>query len=85
MRLFRCIYFYSSDDANTDSAFKNCAPITKCITHINDEHIDSAENTDITMPLQNLIEYSDNYSDTSRNLWQFKRHIKRACNKYWKS
>ena len=24
------------------------------------------------MPMYNLIEYSDNYSDTSRNLWQFK-------------
>ena len=25
------------------------------------------------MPMYNLIEYSDNYSDTSGNLWQFKR------------
>ena len=25
------------------------------------------------MPLYNLIEYSDNYSDTSGSLWQFKR------------
>ena len=25
------------------------------------------------MPLYNLIEYSDNYSDTSGNLWGFKR------------
>ena len=25
------------------------------------------------MPLHNLIEYSDNYSDTSGSLWQFKR------------
>ena len=25
------------------------------------------------MPMYNLIEYSDNYSDTSRSLWQFKR------------
>ena len=24
-------------DANTRFAFKNCAPFTKCITHINDE------------------------------------------------
>ena len=27
----------------------------------------------IAMPMYNLIEYSDNYSDTSGNLWQFKR------------
>ena len=25
------------------------------------------------MPVHNLIEYSDNYSDTPRNPWQFKR------------
>ena len=25
------------------------------------------------MPMQNLIEYSDNYSDTSGSLWDFKR------------
>ena len=25
------------------------------------------------MPMYNLIEYGDNYSDTSRGLWQFNR------------
>ena len=28
----------------------------------------------IAMPMYNLIEYSDNYSDTSGSLWQFKRN-----------
>ena len=60
-------------DANTRVAFKNCAPFTKFITHINNEHVDSAENLDIIMPMYNLIEYSDNYSDTSGSLWQFTR------------
>ena len=60
-------------DANTRVAFKNCAPFTKCITHINDEHVDNADNLDIIMPMYNLIEYSDNYSDTSGSLWHFKR------------
>ena len=41
--------------------------------HLNDEHIDTTENLDITMPMCNLIEYSDKYSDTSVSLWQFKR------------
>ena len=27
----------------------------------------------IAMPMYNLIDYSDNYSDTSGSLWQFKR------------
>ena len=60
-------------DANTKVAFKNCAPFTKCVTHINDEHVDNANNLNIVMPMYNLIEYSDNYSDTSGRLWQFKR------------
>ena len=60
-------------DANTKVAFKNCAPFTKCVTHINDEDVDSAENLDAAMAMYNLIEYSDNYSDTSGSLWQFKR------------
>ena len=60
-------------DANTKVAFKNCAPFTKCVTHINDEHVDNADNLDIVMSMYNLIEYSDNYSDTSRSLWHFKR------------
>ena len=60
-------------DANTKVAFKNCVPFTKCVTHINDKHVDNADNLDIVMPMYNLIEYSDNYSDTSGRLWQFKR------------
>ena len=60
-------------DTNTRVAFKNCVPFRKCITHINDEHVDNADNLDIIMPMYNLIEYSDNYWDTSGSLWQFKR------------
>ena len=60
-------------DENTDVPFKNCAPFIKYTTHINDEHIDAAETFDIIMPMYNLTEYSDNYSDTSGGLWKFKR------------
>ena len=35
------------------------------------------------MPMYNLIEYSDNYSDTSGNLWQFKRDEIPADYAYW--
>ena len=59
--------------ANTRLALKNCAPFTKCNLEINDEHIDTAENLDITMPMYNLIEYSDNYQDSSATLYQYKR------------
>ena len=46
---------------NTKVAFKNCTPFTKCVTHINDEHVDDADNLDIVMSMYNLIEFSDNY------------------------
>ena len=59
--------------ADTNVAFKNCAPFTRCVTHINDEHVETAENLDIIMPMYNLIEYSDNYADSSGSLYQFKR------------
>ena len=32
------------------------------------------QNVNIAMPMYNLIEYSDSYSDTSGSLWQFKRN-----------
>ena len=39
---------------------------------INEAFIDEAEHVNITMPMYKLILYSDNYSDTSESLWQFK-------------
>ena len=59
--------------ANTNVAFENCAPFSRCVTHINDEHVETAENLDNIMPMYNLLEYSDNYADSSGSLYQFKR------------
>ena len=59
-------------DNNTRLALKNCTPFTKCNLEINDEHIDTAENLDNVMPMYNLIEYSDNYQDSSATLYQYK-------------
>ena len=53
------------------ATFKNCAPFIKCISRINNTDIDTAQDIDIVMPMYNLIEYSDNYSKTSGNLWQY--------------
>ena len=58
---------------DTRLALKNCAPFTKCNLEINDEHVDTAENLDVVMPMYNLIEYSDNYQDSSATLYQYKR------------
>ena len=60
-------------NANTRLTLKNCAPFTKCNLEINDEHVDTAENLDITMPMYNLIEYSENCQDSSATLYQYKR------------
>ena len=52
---------------------KNCDPFTNCISEINNTQKDNAENIDIIMPMYKLIEYGDNYSETSGSLWQFYR------------
>ena len=57
----------------TRLALKNCAPFTKCTLEINDEHVDTAENLDIVMPMCTLIEYSDSYQDSSATLYQYQR------------
>ena len=60
------------NNAATQVVFKNCAPFEKCRTEINETFVDDAQHINIAMPMYNLIEYSDNYSDTSGSLWQFK-------------
>ena len=59
--------------ANTNVVFKSFAPFTRCVTHINDEHVETAKNLDIILSMYNLLEYSDNYVDSSGSLYKFKR------------
>ena len=61
------------NNAATQVIFKNCAPFKDCRTEINEIFVDETEFINITMPMHSLIEYSDNYSDNSGSLWQFKR------------
>ena len=60
-------------NAATQVVFKNCAPFKKCSTEIDVTLVDETDFINITMPMYNLIEYSDNYSDNSGSLWDFKR------------
>ena len=53
--------------------FKNCAPFTDCISEINNTQIGNAKDIDVVMLMYNLIEYSYNYSKTSRSPWQYCR------------
>ena len=62
-----------NEPANSVVAFKNCAPFRTCDVTINDEHVEKAEDLDIVMPMYNLLEYSDNYQDSTGSLYQFKR------------
>ena len=55
-------------DNDTNIEFKNCAPFFTCTTKINGIFVDEANHIYIAMPIHNLIEYSDNYSDTSGSL-----------------
>ena len=48
----------------TQVIFKNCAPFKT--------FVDETGFINIAMPMCNLIEYSDKYSDTSGSLWRFK-------------
>ena len=57
----------------TQVVLKNCAPFNKCRTEINKTFVNEADFINIATPMYNLIEYSDNYSDTSGSLWNFKR------------
>ena len=54
-------------------AFKNNAPFINCISKINGVKIDNAENSDVVMPMYNLLEYSKNYKKTTRSLWNYYR------------
>ena len=60
-----------ADERDKGAIFKNCAPLTKCTSRINNKGIDNAQDIDVVMPMYNLIEYSDNYSKTSGSLWQY--------------
>ena len=60
-------------DRNTKVSFNNCSPFRECRTEINEDFVDKTEHINSAMPMYNLIEYSDNYSETSGCLWQFKR------------
>ena len=62
-----------ADERDKVVVFKNCAPFTKCISEINNTHIDDCKDIDIVVPLYNLLEYSDNYARTSGSLWQYFR------------
>ena len=69
----------NGDDA-TKVAIKNCHPFTKASFKLNNEQVDIADNLDLTMNLYNMLEYSDNYADTTGSLYLYKRPELRDAN-----
>ena len=61
------------NNPNKKVIFKNIAPFTICISRMNNTQVDDAQYIDVVMRMYNLLEYSDNYSKTSRILWQYCR------------
>ena len=53
--------------------FRNNDPFVSCITRINGELIEDADDLDIVMPMYNLLEYSKNYRETIGSLYNYYR------------
>ena len=61
------------DKQNRPLILKNNALFVSCITRINNELIEDADDLDIVMPMYNLLEYSKNYRKTIGPLYNYYR------------
>ena len=61
------------DRQNKPLILKNNTPFFLCITRINNELIEDADDLDIVMPMYNLLEYSKNYRKTIGSLYNYYR------------
>ena len=59
-----------ADNARKEVVIKKYAPFTDSTSERDNTQIDNAQETDIVMPMYNLIVYSKNISKTSGSLWQ---------------
>ena len=61
------------DKRNRPLILKNNAPFVSCITRINGELIEDADDLDISMSMYNLLDYSKNYRKTIGSLYNYYR------------
>ena len=61
------------DRQNRPLILKSNAPFVSCITRINNELIEDADDLDIVMHMYNLLEYSKNYRKTIGSLYNYYR------------
>ena len=57
-----------ADERNKGAIFRNYIPFINCKSEINNTETDNAKDTDIVMPMYNLIEYNEIYSKTPGGL-----------------
>ena len=58
---------------NKELTLKNNASFISCISKINGELVENAEDLDIRIPMYDLLEYSKNYEKTSGSLFNYYR------------
>ena len=61
------------DRQNRPVILKNNAPFISCITRINGELIEDADDLDVVMFMYNLLEYSKNYRENTGSLYNYCR------------
>ena len=61
------------DESNRPIILKNNASFVSCITRINGELIEDADDLDIVMSMYNLLEHSKNYRKTIGSLYNYYR------------
>ena len=61
------------DKRNRKLILKNNVPFVSCITRINGELIEDADDLDIVMPMYNLLKHSKNYRKTIGSLYNYYR------------
>ena len=61
------------DKRNRPVILKNNAPFVSCITRINGESIENADDLNIVMSMYNLLEYSKKYRKTIGSLYNYYR------------
>ena len=59
------------NNRNKKVIFKNYAPFIDCMSEIQNKKIDHAKDTDVVMPIYNLIKYKDNCSKSSEISWKY--------------
>ena len=70
----------NGNDATRVLAIRNCHPFTRASFKLNDDEVDTADNLDLAMNLYNILEYINNYADTTGSLHQHKRPEPRDAN-----